>query len=150
MSIDKIFMVGLMLLTVTAASCTMSSSNGQPLHSDKVEVYIEGSDIETPENTATRNLRDALEAKIAARVDVSLAQAGQGNIAVLIPELVTLSYDSRPPTVTFRARLTLKSPEQTKDLSGSCSTATIAVCAERILQGVLQLRRRDPRDKDLR
>lgn len=71
---------------VSILALTACQANGTAMGQERVEVYIKGSHIATPENIATRRLRDAIEAAVSERQDIGLAIAGTGNLIVRIPD----------------------------------------------------------------
>jgi hypothetical protein len=123
-------LAGPLLAACQTAQAAKSSPAG-------IEVFIKGSDIETPENVTTRSLRDALEAMIRSRADMALSQAGSGDLTVLIPNLVTI--DGSTGKVSFAAHLTRKRDGALRDVSGSCSRAALSECARTITDAVTTL-----------
>jgi hypothetical protein len=121
------------LLALLSASCQTFAVAAAP---QRIEVYIEGSDIETPENTATHELLDAIEKLISSRSDLSLANAGEGDVVVLIPEQVTLERASNNQRVLFAAEVTAKRDGTTRHVSGSCPRQTISKCAQMVVNAL--------------
>jgi hypothetical protein len=106
---------------------------------EKVEVFIKGSDIDTPENSATRELRDSVEALVAARQDLILSSPGQSDLAVWIPELVAIDRSSGVENVVFGARLSRRVDGKVAELSGSCERSNVSACAKTIVDALAAL-----------
>jgi hypothetical protein len=105
-----------------------------------VEIYIKGSDVETPENTLTRRLRDELEHEISQRLDFELSTAGNGTLIVLIPELVQIQTADNSRMVSYSAQISRKSDGQGIDVRGSCAAEDVHDCAQMIVQRLETLR----------
>lgn len=103
-----------------------------------VGVYIKGSHIDTPENISTRRLRDSIEALVANHNSLRLAYAGDEDLTVLIPSLVTISRDLGIERVAFSAKLTRKSDDVSKTITGSCKREQLDGCARKIVDALLK------------
>lgn len=104
---------------------------------EAVEIFIKGSDIETPENSATRSLRDLLEAKLAARQDIRVAKAGEGTLIFIIPDLVKIDKSTQPQTVTYLAQISRKSEHSSKTVTGSCLNTNLPACADMMISQLI-------------
>jgi hypothetical protein len=124
------------ILAFALAACTTSAVTTQR---GSVEIYIRGSDIETPENTLTRTLRDTLEDQISQRPDLELAIAGKGTLVVRIPEMVQINTVNNSRIITYTAQISRKSDGQGTDATGSCAAADVHNCAEMIIQRLVTL-----------
>jgi hypothetical protein len=110
-------------------------SIGAPVKIRSVEVFISGSDIETPENNATIELRDALEGLVASRPDLALSKPGRGDINIIIPVLVRIRPTDDGGVVSFSAEIEGKH-RVTEAINGACKRRDIATCAAAILRAV--------------
>jgi hypothetical protein len=84
-----------------------------------------GSDIGAPEVILTHELRDALEARVAA---MKLLAPATGE-HVYIPEFVQILGDK----FTYRAMLSRDNEVALREVSGTCSSHVIETCASQIL-----------------
>jgi hypothetical protein len=106
-----------------------------------VEVFIKGSDIETPRRTATRDLRDTLETAIASQQGLRLVRTGEGDLVVLIPEFVNIERSQSAERIVFGAQLTRKSNGEMRTVTGSCERQALGDCARIIVEGLEAMRR---------
>lgn len=120
---------GLAMMVVLLACQTSPAAR----HTETVELFIKGSDIETPENSATHALRDLLEARLAARQDIRIAAAGEGTLTFIIPDLVKIDKSAQPQTVTYVAQISWKGESSSKTVTGSCPSTNLSACADRMV-----------------
>jgi hypothetical protein len=127
-------------LVIAAAAgfmlCACVSSRGSA-GTRGVEVYVVGSDIETPEHNATFDLRDAVEKIITSRPGYRLAQAGKGNVRVSIPTFVKISSRPSGQIVSFSAQI--ETSGGSKSVNGSCAINDLNSCAKVIVDAVSPL-----------
>jgi hypothetical protein len=128
--------LSLSAVLVTACQTPLAAKNPTG-----VEVFIKGSDIETPENVATRSLRDALESEISARQDLHLALAGRGDLSVLIPDFVSIDRSSPPERLSFTAHLKRAGNIEAQIVSGSCPRTNLSACTQTIMDALSRLSR---------
>lgn len=100
---------------------------------ETVEVIITGSDIETEENTLTRQLRDQLEAELTGQTDIGLALADRGTLELYIPELVEIDRSTVPPTMSYVAEISRKGSAESRRVTGSCATTQLTTCSRMIV-----------------
>lgn len=120
-------------LFVAALSLVACQTHAPSTQKESVGVIIKGSDIETPENTATRKLRDLLEAELASHPDFVLATPGTGTLIVYIPELVRIDGSKRPTIVTYKAEMSRKSSGAKELVTGSCAATFLSGCSQMII-----------------
>jgi hypothetical protein len=109
-----------------------------------VEVWMNGSDIETPKHTATEALRDSIEAAVSHSSDMELSAAHAGSVRITIPTDVILAREGDIVYVLFVVNVSLSTPAHSTDVSGYCRYDELANCAEKVLTALRSLHRIAP------
>ena len=101
-----------------------------------VEVWMKGSDIETPQHSATRALRDSIEVAIGHASDLQLAAAKGGAIQILIPRDVIVARDDSVSYVLFSAEINARHLPSPTNVSGYCRYDELSSCSHKILASI--------------
>jgi hypothetical protein len=134
----NIYRVRVAIVSILALSACQAS--GAAIGQGQVEVYIIGSDIATPENIATRRLRDAIEDAALERPDVGLSTTeSPGSLIIYIPDFVEIDRSTHPARITYRALIRRRASTLPQEISDSCYETQISDCAQTILEATLAL-----------
>jgi hypothetical protein len=102
-----------------------------------VEVWMHGSDIETPRHAETRRLRDSIEAAVVHSSELQLSAANKGLLRVTIPQDVILAHDGEVTYVLFMATVSASRPAYTLEVTGFCRSNDLANCADNIVAALM-------------
>jgi hypothetical protein len=98
-----------------------------------VEVWMHGSDVDTPRHAATTKLRDSIEAAVAHSSELQPSAANEGSLRVTIPQDVILAQDGEVTYVLFSATVSVSRPAYSSEVSGFCRSDDLTDCADMIV-----------------
>jgi len=106
-----------------------------PCHAQRigVEVWMHGSDIETPKHAATKALRDSIEAAVGRSRDMRLSAANAGTVQITIPQDVIIASEGDVAYVMFTANISISKSEYRSDVSGYCRRDDLASCVDIVI-----------------
>jgi hypothetical protein len=101
-----------------------------------VEVWMHGSDIETPAHTATKALRDNVEIAVGRASDMQLSLANKGLIRVTIPHDVIIARDGKVAYLLFEANVERIKPLYRSEIMGYCKLDALEDCSAKIVLAI--------------
>lgn len=122
----------ILLLASIAVACPALSHP----HKVGVEVWVHGSDIETPKHTATKTLRDSLETAVGRTPDMQLSAANAGSVRVTIPEDVIIAREGDAAYILFEANINVTKPTYATEVSGYCRQDALDSCAGKVVAAI--------------
>jgi hypothetical protein len=118
-------------------------------HAQKVgvEVWIRGSDIETPRHATTMALRDALEAKIRHSSSLYLSTTGKSFVRITIPGDVIIATGDGITYIMYDIDVTYLGNDGVEHSTGYCRQNEIEACAQSIVAIVKPTPPKSPSEK---
>jgi len=98
-------------------------------------VFISGSHIQTPENDATRQLRDEIERQVPLEKGLYLSTPGKGDARILITTPVSITQESGVTMISFYAAI-VRDGFPSKVVNGTCPRSAIGECATAIIRSI--------------
>lgn len=126
-----LFNAGLVLALTACAS--VSEGHAQDVG---VEVWIHGSDIETPRHTATRALRDSIENAIEDEIGLVVASFNTGNIRITMPEDVIIANSGGAIYILFDANISTNEGGYESEISGYCEYQNLNGCTTKFIMAI--------------